>query len=315
MKHSFNLTRLITASLFFSLLVFVSCQKETSSGGTDAEEFEASLASSEGDSEAEVTFNSIFDDAMGANDDVGLAGTGVFYGRSNTNESGDVARGDSLSPVTRCFTVTITHPNSTPFPVRILIDFGTAGCRGPDGNLRKGKIITEYTNRLLVPGATATTVFDGFYINDVKVEGTHKITNMSGPNTLPLSRKFKVEVIDGKLTKPNGNYVEWNSVKTITQIEGLITPDLARDDVFKIEGSARGRVKRGTLLVGWESTITEPLIKRFTCRWIVRGRIKTIRVNATANSPWIAVLDFGAGTCDNQATITVNGVTRQITLP
>lgn len=314
MKRSFNLTRLITALFLFSLLVFVSCQKENSSGGTDAEQQEASMASSEGDGEAEVTFNSIFDDAIGANDDVGLAGTGVFYGRSNTGGSGDAARGDSLTPVARCFTLTITHPAGTPFPVRIMIDFGT-GCTGPDGHVRKGKIITEYTSRLLIPGAVATTVFDGFYINEVKVEGTHKITNISGPNTLPLSRKFKVEVIDGKLTKPNGNYVEWNSTKTITQIEGLVTPDLARDDVFKVEGSARGRVKRGTLLVGWESTINEPLIKRFTCRWIVRGRIKTIRVNATANSPWIAILDFGAGTCDNQATVTVNGVTRQITLP
>jgi hypothetical protein len=85
--------------------------------------------------------------------------------------------------------------------------------------------------------------------------------------------------------------------------------------VFKIEGSARGRVKRGTLLVAWESAITEPLIKRYTCHWIVKGQIKTVRISTTANSPWVAVLDFGAGTCDNQAVITINGVSHQITLP
>ena len=315
MKLIVKPTQFVATLLLFSLLVFVSCQKENSQGGTDAEEQEASLASSEGDAEAEVIYNGIFDDAMGASDDVGLAGTGIFYGRSNTGETGDVARGDTLTPVPRCFTVTITHPNNTPFPVRIVIDFGTTGCTGPDGHVRKGKIITEYTNRLLIPGAVATTTFQDFYIDGIHVQGTHKISNIGTPNTVPLSRKFKVEVIDGKLTRPDGNYVEWNSVKTITQVEGLLTPDLPRDDVFKVEGSARGRVKRGNLLVGWESATTEPLIKRFTCRWIVKGRIKTVRINSTTNSPWVAILDFGAGTCDNQATITVNGVTRQITLP
>ena len=71
-------------------------------------------------------------------------------------------------------------PESTRFfPVKVVIDFGTTGCRGLDGHYRKGKIITEYTNRLIVPGAFATTRFDGFYVDTIKVEGIHKITNTS----------------------------------------------------------------------------------------------------------------------------------------
>ena len=151
----------------------------------------------------------------------------------------------------------------------------------------------------------------------IHVEGTHRVSNISGTPIPPanIARKFKVEVINGKLSRPNGDFVEWNSTKTITQVEGLITPDIFRDDVFKIEGSANGTVRRGTLLVRWESIITEPLVRRFTCRWIVKGRVRTIRANLPSNTRWIAVLDFGAGVCDNQATITINGVTRQITLP
>jgi hypothetical protein len=142
------------------------------------------------------------------------------------------------------------------------------------------------------------------------VEGTHKITNTSSSNT---TRQYTVNVTDAKLTKPSGNYVEWRNQKVITQVEGLstITPF---DDIFRIEGSASGKVKRGALLVAWESNILEPLIKKFNCRWIVKGKIRTVRVNATSNSPWTAVLDFGNGTCDNQAVITINGVSRQITL-
>jgi hypothetical protein len=104
----------------------------------------------------------------------------------------------------------------------------------------------------------ATTTFDHFFVDAVSIEGTHKITNISGSPVPPanLARKFKVEVINGKLSHPNGNYVEWNSTRTITQVEGLATPDMPKDDAFKIEGSAKGLVRKGNLLVRWESTIT-----------------------------------------------------------
>jgi len=310
MKLRFSPTQLITLTFFFSLLIIASCSKENSQSAAD-EEREASMASSESNGEAEMVFNNVFDDAMGASDEVGMAGTGIFGRNSATGTVGD----PGTERPSACFTVTITHPNNTPFPVRVVIDFGTVGCPGPGGHTRRGKIITDYTNRLLVPGAIAETSFDGFYIDDIKVEGTHKITNTSSPvNTIPLSRQFTVDVINAKLTKPNGNYTEWNSHKIITQLEGLVTPTVAIDDVFKIEGSAHGRVRRGALLVAWESTITDPLIKRFNCRWIVKGRIRTARLNATVNSPWVAVLDFGNGNCDNLAVITINGVSYNISL-
>jgi hypothetical protein len=299
MKLKYFPIKLTAISFLSILLFFTACQKENSSTGTDEQqELEASKISSEADGEAEIIFNGIFDDAFGVNDEVGISGTGVF-GR-----------------VTACPDVTIIRLSTTnPFPVRLILDFGNPGCIGRDGHLRRGKIITEYTNRLLIPGAMATTTFDGFYFDSTKVEGTHKITNTSPTvNTPPFTRQFTVDVTNAKLTKPNGNFIEWNSHKVITQIEGLTT-NIPLDDIFRIEGSSNGKVKRGDLLVRWESTITEPLIKRFNCRWIVKGRVRIARANLGTNSPWIAILDFGQGTCDNQATITVNGNTHQITLP
>lgn len=293
MKPRFKSSQLIPLTFLFSLLLIVSCQRENSQTMTEEQQQqEASIVSSESDAEAEIVFNDVFDDAMGVNDEVGLEGCGTL---------------NRLNP---CYTITITRLNPPDaFPVKVVIDFG-AGCRGLDGHYRKGKIITEYTNRLLVPGASATTIFDGFYIDTIKVEGTHKIANTSSSNT---TRQYTVDVTDAKLTKPSGNYVQWRNHKVITQIEGLTTVSFL-DDIFRIEGSASGKVKRGDLLVAWESNIIEPLIKKFSCRWIVKGKIRTVRVNTAANGPWIAVLDFGNGTCDNQAVITINGVSRQITL-
>ena len=315
MKLIFNLTRLITSFFLLTTIILISCKKETSGGrgNTQEEEF-ASQASSEADAESEIFFNQLFDDVMGVNDDLGMAGLGVF-GRANTSGTNyNTARTDTI----RCFTVTVTPLNAPDlFPVRVVLDFGT-GCIGRDGHLRSGKIITIYTSRLIVPGAKATTHFENFKFDEIKVEGVHEITNLSSPvsitNPFP-PHSWKVVIEGAKLTKPNGNYTEWNSNKTITQLEGMITPFIPLDDYYKIEGSANGKVKRDNILVAWRAEITEPLIKIFSCRWIVKGRLRVARLTLSNNSPWIAILDYGGGDCNNRAVISINGVLHEITLP
>lgn len=297
MKPCFRFNQLLTVILFSSLLLVVSCQKENSlDSAEELEQQEASVLSSEADAEAEIVFNEVFDETMGVNNEVGMEGVGSL---------------DRVNP-NPCYTVTVTRLNPPDlFPVKVVIDFGPTPCRGLDGHYRRGKIITVYTGRLLNAGSIATTTFDGFYVDTIKVEGTHKIENTSSSNT---TRQFTVDVTNAKLTKPSGNFVEWNNHKVITQLEGLATPFVPLDDVFKIEGSANGRVQRGRLIAAWESNIIEPLFKRFNCRWIVRGKIRTVRRNTNTTGPWVAVLDFGNGTCDNLAVVTINGVSRQITL-
>jgi hypothetical protein len=305
MKPTRKITQLITAVLFFTALSIVSCNKETSSNNslTPEEESQAAEFSTESDAEAETIFNGIFDDVLGVNDEVGMAGLGIF-GQASPVDPGGLAR------VTACFTVSVKRLDlSQIFPVQIVIDFGS-GCQGKDGRFRYGKIITTYSNRMTAPGAKATTTFDGFKIGDISIAGTHVITNTSTANI----RQYTVAIADAKLTKPNGNYSEWISDKTFTQMEGLITPNLPLDDIFKIEGSASGKVKRDDVIVAWKNEIIEPLIKKFACRWIVKGKVKTERLNSSANSSWVALLNYGAGDCDNNATISINGVLHEISL-
>ena len=304
---------LLSIAFFFLITFSISCKKEISNSGSAQQDEElASETSSRADAESEFIFNDVFDNVMGVSDDVGLAGVGVF-GKMNNTGSGTLlgARTDA------CYTVSITHLNPPDaFPVKIVIDFGT-GCQGRDGRTRSGKIITTYTARLLYPGAKATTTFDNYHVDSIKVEGTHVITNQS---TLPTSTAnivfiWKAVVEGAKLTKPSGNYSEWNSTKTITQIEGSATPILPLDDIYKVEGSANGKVKRGDLLVAWKAEITEPLIKKFSCRWIVKGVLKVIRINLSSSSQWVGIINYGGGDCDNKAKVTINGVDHEITLP
>ncbi len=302
----FNSPARLLITILFLATIFSGCKKETSDSLslTPTEEEDAARTMSYSEAEAELVFNDVFDNAMGVNNDVGIAGTGIF-GRSVTMGLGQSWRTDS-----NCFTLKITHLGQTFFPVKVEIDFGN-GCVGRDGHVRRGKVSTVYTNRLIHSGAIATTTFENFYFDSIRVEGIHRVTNMI---TSALTRQYKIEVENGKLSKPNGNYSEWNSQKMITQTDGVLTADLPLDDIYRIEGHSNGKVKNGNLLFAWNSEITQPLMKKFTCRWIIEGRVRTNRITSPTNSPWVAVLDYGQGTCDRFATITINGNSYQISL-
>ena len=298
--------------LGFTLILF-SCKKENSDNSVE-QEIELSKIASEGDASSEQSYGQIFDDVMGTSDEVGNYGTGIF------------GREYGLDTAQRCFTVRIERPNAPqPFPVIVTITFPQSGCVGPDGRVRRGQMRTTYTDRLMVSGAESITTFLNYSVDSVTVGGTYKIKNIVDPVQLAIfppqyNHKWLVTVVGGRLGYPNGNVVEWNSTKTIEQIEGSHTISIT-DNIFKITGNANGVTVRRTGMTGpsvstwWNSEIIEPLFKRVTCRWIVKGKIRTIRRNLSNTSPWVAVLDFGNGTCDNIATLNINGNVRTITLP
>jgi hypothetical protein len=288
MKTS-SITRTISFCLACSFLFFA-CQKEQTTPPTEQEREEFAAVSAESDAEAETIFNDVFDNVMGVNSEVAVGNTGVFNVPTPT---------DTI----HCYVLTVTHlNNSSVFPIRIVLDFG-AGCIGRDGRTRKGKIIAEYSNRLTIPGATATTIFDGYMVNDIKVEGKQVVTNKS----TAIRPVLEVNVV-AKLSHLNGNFSEWFSNKTVTQVEGQLTP-LVFDDVFTITGSATGTVKKDDKFFQWATMVTEPLRKKYSCRWIVQGTITIKKGNSD-----IATLGYGTGQCDDKASFTVLGHVREISL-
>ena len=54
--------------------------------------------------------------------------------------------------------------------------------------------------------------------------------------------------------------------------------------------------------------------EKVTCRWISKGIVRTVRSNAAGTTPWIGLLNYGNGDCDNEATLTINGNTKTIVL-
>ena len=311
MKFPSNPTQLLLTLLLFTTLVVFSCKKETSGTGAEDETM-ANMSATESNAEAEDVFNGVFDDVLGVNANVGMGGTGIFgrkgsdsYGTSNAD-----GRVDNTNSIPPCLNILVVQPTPNPFPLTITFDFGSTGCAANDGHWRKGKIVINYSNRLLVPGAKASVSFEDFQIDSISIDNStaYTISNTGTQDNL----QFTVEV-SAKLSKPNGNYSEWYSHKTISRTEGNLTTT-PLDDVLKIEGTATGKTRRNDLLVAWKSEITQPFIKRFTCRWISQGVIKTGLENLASNSQWFGILDYGGGNCDNRATLTINGIKYEITL-
>lgn len=284
---------------------FIACKKEADTLDTPAEKQVFAETTTISDVEAEEVFDDVLDNVMGA-EGVGIPGVGIFMGDKHPSALGDeVISAIAGTDSSRCFKVTRVLKDSTkPFPVTITLDFGT-GCTDPRGRTRKGKIITEYTGNLLIPGSATITRFENYYLDSFKVEGTHKIVNVG---TLE-KRAMRIIVNGAKLSKANGDYTQWNSEKTIEQVEGLISLINPLDDIFKITGAGNGAVKKGEKFYQWSKVITEPLVKRFSCRWFSKGIVKMKHNDAD-----VAELNFGDGNCDNIATLTINGVSKEITL-
>jgi hypothetical protein len=190
-----------------------------------------------------------------------------------------------------CATVTVTP--LTGFPKTMVIDFGS-GCTAPNGIIRKGKITVVLSDSVRKTNSTAVMTFQDYFVNGFKKEGTITWTNTSQPGTKSWQRKVE----NGKITSPTGNYWLHSGIKNVTQTAGVATPNILLDDVFSVAGShtvtnAAGKTRTGTIL--------EALQKKTICENIDKGKVK---IEGPAH---FAVINFGDGTCDKLATISIDG--------
>lgn len=211
------------------------------------------------------------------------------------------------SSAQKCVTITVTPalPDTT-FPKTMEIDFGT-GCADHNGVIRKGIINAVFSDHWLnaTAGTNVTITFDNYYVNNIKREGTFTVT-VNDPNPGPSH----TVVADGaKLIFSNGDEVSWNATRTVDWIEGYSTicPDTCiNDDVFEFSGNADGVNRNG---LAYTVEITTPLRVEMSCEWISKGVF-----NLTPAGHVTRTVNFGDGTCDNKATVTIAGVTFNIEL-
>jgi hypothetical protein len=188
--------------------------------------------------------------------------------------------------------------DKTSNPRKMTLDFGT-GCVGRDDKTRSGKIIitsSAFENQTLERVKT----FENFTVEGKKIEGeiSKKITlNRENHSKIAeIKENITVTFEDNNTLKRKGNL-------TREHIFGL--PGVRADNETTTWGEVITTRPSGATIT---KTIEEttPLLFKASCRQIVSG----IVTFTNGDTSW--TIDYGAGECDNTATVSRNGETRTV---
>ena len=262
--------RLIASLMLFvaTAFLFTSCKREN---------LDESMRSAEDNALAEVNFS----DAQSIADEA-AAGNMSSYKAENP---------DGI--LSSC--ATIIHDTLSD-PRVLTIDFGDVNCTCNDGRQRRGIIIVTYTGPYREPGHVHTITFDNYFVNDNQVFGTKIVTNNGYNNDGNLY--YSIEV-DGSIIRANDEgTITFESSREREWVEGESTPERV-DDVYLVTGTANGTNSEGG---SFTAIITSALRRTVACHQFVSGTAEVIPANRPTR-----YIDFGDGSCDNQATVTVNG--------
>ncbi len=178
----------------------------------------------------------------------------------------------------------------------IVIDFGTEGCKGPRGHVKKGKMIITITGKWREENHSRKIVLEDFYINDHKIEGTRTVTTKKVALT---SFEQTVKLEGGKVTLSDGTVLTHESTKTRKLEKGIATPWNRSDDEWEITGESSGvnyKQKAYTMKITTPLHRVHPSVCRFPEKGVKEYTIEDKKV----------VTDFGTEKC-NTAKVTING--------
>jgi hypothetical protein len=271
---------LLATVAIISAIFGTACKKEaiqTSSVKTDAQNVELAQKSLQ----ASLFFTSSFSQATNA----------------ATKVNG--LRQEEVLQVRGACTPPIVYPlDLLTFPKTVTNNYG-AGCTDTDGKLKTGKL-TLTVGKIWETGSTIKAAFDNYSEDSVKLVGSYTITNNGSLGVNNLT--FVAENIT--VTDKTGKNISYNIRQTHKQIAGTYNLD-PLDDVYEVSTVMSATLPDGTKF-NWENTT--PLKKTNLCWWIQKGT-GILKLNDVPMT-----VDFGSDTCDNDATVTLNGVVYKVKL-
>lgn len=192
----------------------------------------------------------------------------------------------------------VTTDTTNGFPRTMTIDYGTGVYDSIDHKTRKGQIICYFSNYWRYVNSFVKVNLINYSVNgNTYACDSMKITH-SGTNA------YTHQVFKGKCTNANWS-LQWETLRTFEQTAGAGDLD-PYNDVFKLNGNSSGVNRDGK---SYTVNVTSPIVKRSSCSWVESGRL-----DITPQGLAVRTVDYGNGTCDNQATLTINGNTFTFTM-
>lgn len=183
----------------------------------------------------------------------------------------------------------------------LTVDFGT-GCTDLAGNVRSGKLIFHYDGKRFLPGSTFVTTTENYVINGIKLEGTRTSTNVSGSTS--DAPKFNVVLQNGKATFDDGTFALRESDITVSWIRDA---NPVNDKLIIHTSSTASGITRGGR--EYAISLSRQLEYQRFCPMATSGT-KTYTIDQNKE----ITIDYGTGDCDRTFSVTVDGVTRTISL-
>jgi len=280
----------------FLMIVFFSCQKDETTTTTD----ETVLKSGEIVA-SDITVESVLSEAnyeaeLFSQSERWLRALSKFkHGKKNLFEGKQCDRYAEGS-----FPVVSIDTAEAGYPITILIDYGT-GTVLHHGETISGTVSIEITAAKNTDGAKRIITYNGCKIDSVTITGTD-VELFNGDNATTRKNTITTDV---NFVLDNGTKLARKGTAVHEWLEGLATQQEHADDKIQKTGSVSVTSSDGN---EWTKTIKEPLIKLGDCRNYVQGTVEYL-----LNSDVVAVLDYGDGTCDTTAILTIGDEQVEIT--
>jgi len=296
-------TKVMTIIALIGVVIFiVSCEEK--SDLTDPAQLSTDVQIDD-----ELYTSEVFDEII----EIGDEATDLLDSNQSTLKDVSINNGDNMKGrrdtvhgghnnirLSECVTITKEITDSI---ITTIIDFGEENCECNDGRLRRGKIIMIHEGKFWDGLAYITFTFEEFFVDDNQIIGEKTVAQMINDEG---NRESSI-VVNGSVILADGSgSITYESVKTRTVVAGSDTRT-KRDDVTETIGGSSC-----VLADGSEKTMTiiTPLVRKneIGCfMYIVEG----IREISETDLP-TTTINYGDGTCDNLAEVTVDGVTTVI---
>ncbi|MGZ3901000.1 MAG: hypothetical protein ACXVDC_11800, partial [Bacteroidia bacterium] len=213
------------------------------------------------------------------------------------------------------------------------IDFGTTGCVGMDNRTRKGKLFFDFSQgtpglRYRNPGFKMVVTSSGYSVDGNQVNIINKTITNTTPSSIATGTNPGTNLTwnisaNISIIKANAETVSWTCNRTKELIntndpacyQGQSLPIIWTKAKIKLNGSASGVNAKSENY----TAVATDLIRDFTCSPDAlhphRHPFISGTVAYTPGTRPTRTIDYGSGTCDFNATVTVNGQTFAITLP
>src|SRR5579862_1233526 len=292
-------TRLtISTALIISGVIFLAaCKKDSNSSSGNTTNSGAQTMTTNG-ATSDGAYNDVLNVALQTGSDQNI--DAVMTQQKNGKQTNSVRTVNGINGF-YCANVTLLTTTGS-FPDTLIVDFGSGCTSSGDGIARSGSVTYIFSGKLSTPGTVISASFNNYTVEGYQLGGKYKLTNSTTGSSLSLTSA----VVNGTITYPNDSSYSFSGSKTVTLASGSLT-DISTF-VFNITGGYTiANDHTGETLT---ATVTTPLEKKESCKYVDAGVAAFVYTKGSLTVD--GTLNYGDGTCDNSAVITIGTATKTV---